>query len=111
MAEVTNEEEHLDPTSEISLTAVKERAVKGVAVLTGRTFVLSLISLVATGFLTVFLEPSEFGVFWIVSAVVNFLVYFSDIGLAAALIQKKEKLKKSELNTTFLVQQSLVISL
>jgi len=111
VAEVTNEEEHLDPTSEISLTAVKERAVKGVAVLTGRTFVLSLISLVATGFLTVFLEPSEFGVFWIVSAVVNFLVYFSDIGLAAALIQKKEKLKKSELNTTFLVQQSLVISL
>lgn len=111
MVEIEEESEHLDPTAEISLEAVKQRAVRGVAVLTGRTFVLSVISLVATGFLTVFLEPSEFGVFWIVSAVVNFLAYFSDVGLAAALIQKKEKLKKTELNTTFIVQQSLVVSI
>lgn len=111
MSELNSENDHLDPTAEISLEAVKQRAVRGVAVLTGRTFVLSLISLVATGILTVFLDPSEFGVFWIVSAVVNFLTYFSDVGLAAALIQKKEKLKKSELNTTFIVQQGLVILL
>ncbi len=105
------EEEHLDPTAEITLDAVKERAVKGVAVLTGRTFLLNALSLVATGFLTVFLEPAEFGVFWIVSAIVNFLAYFSDVGLAAALIQKKEKVAKPELNTTFLVQQLLIITL
>lgn len=105
------EEEHLDPTTEITLEAVKERAVKGVAVLTGRTFLLSALSLIATGFLTVFLEPNEFGVFWIVSAIVNFLAYFSDIGLAAALIQKKEKLTKPDLNTTFIIQQFLVITL
>jgi O-antigen/teichoic acid export membrane protein len=104
-------EEHLDPTAEISLEAIKARAVKGVAVLTGRTFLLSILSLVATGFLTVFLEPSEFGIFWIVSAIVNFLAYFSDIGLAAALIQKKEKIIKADLNTTFAVQQVLVLSL
>lgn len=103
--------EHLDPSNEISLEAVKSRAVRGVAVLTGRTFVLSVISLVATGFLTVFLQPSEFGIFWIVSAVVNFLAYFSDVGLAAALIQKKEKITSIDLNTTFLVQQVLVLSL
>lgn len=104
-------EEHLDPTSEITLEAVKARAVRGVAVLTGRTFVLSTISLIATGFLTVFLEPNEFGVFWIVSAVVNFLAYFSDVGLAAALIQKKEKVSDEELRTTFTIQQFLVVSL
>ncbi len=104
-------ESHLDPTSEISLDVVKARAVRGVAVLTGRTFVLSVISLVATGFLTVFLEPSEFGVFWIVSAIVSFLTYFSDVGLAAALIQKKEVVSEEELRTTFTIQQSLVISL
>jgi len=103
--------EHLDPTSEITLDAVKKRAVKGVVVLTGRTFLLSILSLVATGFLTVFLEPSEFGIFWIVSAVVNFLTYFSDVGLAAALIQKKEKIKESDLRTTFTVQQFLVVLL
>jgi O-antigen/teichoic acid export membrane protein len=102
-------DEHLDPTSEISLEVVKERAVKGVAVLTGRTFFLSAISLIATGILTVFLQPSEFGVFWIVSAIVNFLAYFSDVGLAAALIQKKERVTRADLNTTFLVQQALVV--
>lgn len=105
------ENEHLNPTEEITLETVKERAVRGVVVLTGRTFILSLISLFATGLLTVFLSPSEFGIFWIVSAVVNFLGYFSDIGLAAALIQKKEKLSEADLKTTFTVQQILVITL
>ncbi|MBU0572420.1 oligosaccharide flippase family protein [Patescibacteria group bacterium] len=106
-----HEQEHLDPTAEITLEAVKKRAVKGVVVLTGRTFLLSVLSLVATGFLTVFLEPSEFGIFWIVSAIVNFLAYFSDVGLAAALIQKKERITDKDLKTTFTIQQGLVLIL
>jgi O-antigen/teichoic acid export membrane protein len=111
VTEIETRGEHLDPTSEISLETVKARAVRGVVVLTGRTFFLSLIALVATGFLTVFLEPSEFGVFWIVSAVVNFLAYFSDIGLAAALIQKKGSPSQEDLRTTFTVQQILVLTI
>lgn len=106
-----NEGEHLNPTSGITLEAVKEKAVKGVVILTGRTFLLSTLSLVATGLLTVFLDPSEFGVFWIVSAVVNFLAYFSDVGLAAALIQKKEEVDDDDLRTTFTIQQILVLTL
>ena len=102
---------HLNPTDEITLDAVKKRAVSGIVVLTGRTFLLSIITLVATGLLTVFLSPEEFGVFWAVSAVVNFLAYFSDIGLAAALIQKKEKLHRKDLVTTFTIQQALVFTL
>lgn len=94
---------------EIDFQIIKKKAVSGVVVLTGRTFILSLLSFFATALLTVFLEPSQFGVFWIVSAVVNFLSYFSDIGLAAALIQKKEKLSQSDLSTTFVVQQFLVL--
>lgn len=103
--------EHLDPTAEIELETVKSRAIKGVAALTGRTFILNVIAFVAQGFLWAFLSPSEFGVFWIVSAIVNFLVYFSDIGLAAALIQKKENPTSRDLKTTFTVQQILVITL
>lgn len=102
-------EDHLDPSSELALEAVKKRAVKGVVVLTGRTFILTLLSFFATALLTVYLDPSQFGVFWIVSAFVNFLTYFSDIGLAAALIQKKDKLDENDLSTTFLVQEFLVI--
>ncbi|KKU67201.1 MAG: Polysaccharide biosynthesis protein [Candidatus Amesbacteria bacterium GW2011_GWA1_47_20] len=39
------------------------------------------------------------------------MVYFSDIGLAAALIQKKETPTDIDLKTTFFVQQFLVVSL
>lgn len=104
-------DEHLNPTDEIELEVVKKRAVKGVAALTGRTFILNVIAFIAQGFLWAFLSPEEFGTFWIVSAVVNFLVYFSDIGLAAALIQKKESPSKTDLKTTFTIQQALVITL
>jgi O-antigen/teichoic acid export membrane protein len=105
------EGEHLDPTGEISLETVKERSVRGVVVLTGRTFILQIIGLVAQLFLFAYLGKYEFGVFAIVSAIINFLVYFSDIGLAAALIQKKEKPTDTDLKTTFFVQQALVFLL
>lgn len=104
-------EDHLDPTAEISLETVQNRTVKGIVALTGRYFVLYIITLVAQGFLGAFLSASQFGVFGIVSAIVNFLVYFSDVGLAASLIQKKEKIDGEDLKTTFTIQQGLVITL
>lgn len=106
-----NVESHLDPTDEISLDTVKERTVKGVVALTGRYFVLYAITLVSQGILGALLTTSQFGIFGVVSAIINFLVYFSDIGLAAALIQKKEKIEKEDLKTTFTIQQILVILL
>jgi len=105
------ENEHLDPTGEINLETVKSRAVKGVVILTGRTFVLQIIGLVAQLFLFAYLGLYEFGVFAVVSAIVNFLVYFSDIGLGAALVQKKEQPTDRDLKTTFFVQQILVLAI
>ena len=96
---------------EIGIEIVKERSVRGILVLTGRTFLLQMIALVAQLFLFAYLGKYEFGVFAIVSAIINFLVYFSDIGLAAALIQKKEKPTDLDLKTTFTVQQILVFIL
>ena len=104
-------QEHLDPSQEINLDIVKERAVKGVIVLTGRTFLLQVLSFGAWFLLSVFLDAKEIGLFFIVSAVVNFFRYFSDIGLAAALIQKKEGVKEIDLKTTFTVQQILVLAI
>lgn len=101
----------MDLTAEISLETVKGRTIKGIVALTGRYFVLYIITLLAQGFLGAFLTTAQFGIFGIVSAVVNFLVYFSDIGLAASLIQKREKLTREDLKTTFTVQQILVVSL
>ncbi len=100
--------EQLDPTSELTTEAVKIRAVKGAAILTGRNVLMQGISFFSTALLTVFLLPSEFGVFFLVSAVKNLLAYFGDIGFAASLIQKKEKLTDIELRTVFTVQQILI---
>ena len=94
---------------ELTLGNVKQRAVKGVAALTGRMFIFQIINRAGEFMLTVFLGGAQYGVFWIVSAVVNFLAYFSDIGLAAALIQKKERVTEEELRVTFTIQQLLVL--
>lgn len=103
------EREHLDPTSEIALDTVKERSVRGVVVLTGRTFFLQVLGVIAVGFLAAYLGPFEWGVFAILNAVINFLNYFSDVGLAAALVQKKEHPTDTDLKTTFFVQEVLVL--
>lgn len=102
----------LDPgTPEIDLSQIKKRSVGGVVALTSRTFFIQVISFAATFGLTVFLSPQAYGTFFLVSAVVNFLTYFSDIGLAAALIQKKKKVSRRDLTTTFTIQQALVLLL
>lgn len=103
--------QHLDPTAELSLETIKRRAVSGILALTGRTFFLQIVSLAATFLLTVFLSPAQYGIFFLVSAVVNFFAYFSDIGLAAALVQKKDKPTREDLRTTFTIQQTLVLFL
>ena len=93
---------------ELDFGQIKRRTVSGVLALTSRTALLQVISFLGTFLLTIFLAPEIFGVFFVVSAIVAFLNYFSDIGLAAALIQKKEKITSADLKTTFTIQQLLV---
>jgi len=93
------------------LEPIKKRSVVGVIALTSRTLILQLINFFSMFLLTIFLAPEVFGVFFVVSAIVNFLNYFSDIGLAAALIQKKEEITEDDLKTTFTIQQILVLFL
>ncbi len=103
--------EQIDPTAELTVDDVKQRAAKGAAILTLRTIFIQAISFFANALLTIFLEPAQYGVFFLVSAVISFLAYFSDIGFAAALIQKKENLTKDDLRTIFSAQQILIITL
>ena len=103
--------EQIDPTEELGVDVVKRRALGGAAVLTIRNFFIQGVAFVSTALLTILLEPKDYGVFFLVSAVINFLAYFGDIGFAAALIQKKDKLSSEELKTVFSVQQLLVVIL
>lgn len=93
---------------EIDIAIIKQKSISGIVALTSRTFLLQLIAFGATFLLTIFLTPAIFGIFYVVSAIISFLGYFSDIGLAAALIQKKEALTPEDITTTFTIQQVLV---
>ena len=96
---------------DIDIATLKKRSIRGIVALTTRTFLLQIIAFAATFLLTLLLTPSIFGVYYVVSAVISFLGYFSDIGLAAALVQKKEALTEEEITTTFTIQQILVVTL
>lgn len=90
-------------------TVIVQRSIRGVLALASRTFIIQIINVISVFLLTIFLDPRTFGVFFVVSASLAFLVYFSDIGLAAALIQKKEEVTREDLVTTFTIQQILVV--
>src|SRR3989338_6754620 len=96
---------------EFDIATVARRSIHGVVALVSRTFIIQIISQIVGLLLTIFLAPSEYGIFFIASSVIVFLSYFSDVGLAAALIQKKEPLTDDDLKTTFTIQQILVVSL
>ncbi len=96
---------------EIDLATVKGRAIRGIAALTGRTFLLQIISFAGFFLLTIFLGKAEVGLFFAISELVAILGYFSDIGLAGALIQKKEKPTIKDIRSTFTIQQALVLTL
>lgn len=95
---------------ELDIASVTKRSIKGIFALTSRTFTVQVVSFFTNFVLTIFLSPAVFGVYFVVSAAIAFLSYFSDIGLAAALIQKKEPIKEEELRTTFTLQQILVVA-
>lgn len=95
---------------ELDIATITNRSIRGVFALISRTFLIQLISQIVGFLLTYYLFPSEYGVYFIVSSVIVFLNYFSDIGLAAALIQKKEALTETDLRTTFTLQQVLVVT-
>lgn len=96
---------------QVDIEVIKKKAVSGVVTFTLRTVFIQIFTFIATFVLTIVLDPFVFGIFFLVSAFINFFVYFSDIGLAAALIQKKENPINEDFKTTFTIQQTIVIIL
>lgn len=96
-------ESHADTES------IKKRSVAGVISYMFRTAAVYGITVGANFFLAAFLTPAEFGVYYIVTAVLGLFMFLSDIGLASALIQKKDEPTIDDLRTTFTVQQLLAV--
>ena len=67
------------------------------------------LGLIANLVLTIILTPKIFGIYFTVLSLISLLNYFSDIGLAASLIQKKE-ITDEDVSSTITIQQFLIIS-
>lgn len=98
-----------DESGNFQFEAIAKKSVKGLFALVSRTFLVQVLSIAASFILSIYLSPASFGVFFVVSAIVVFLNYFQDIGLAASLIQKKQEPTVLELRSTFALQQALVL--
>lgn len=59
--------------------------------------------------LTIFLDPKIFGIYITVLSIIALLNYFSDIGLAASLIQHKD-IDDDDIKTAFTIQQFLILA-
>ena len=94
---------------EINLEEIKQKTTVSVVFLSLRNLGIQGVSIIGFFLLTILLGTGDVGLFAIVAESVGILGYFSDIGLASALIQQKDEVTKDELQTTFLIQQILVI--
>lgn len=86
---------------------VKRQSVRGAASFFLRTVLLQAIGLATIFILSSFFSPEDFAVYGIVVQIIGILVFFSDIGLAAALIQAKSSPTENDYKTAFSLQQLL----
>ncbi len=70
----------------------------------------AFLGLIANIVLTIVVSPTTFGIYITILSIIAIFNYFSDIGLAAALIQKKE-INDNDLKTSFTIQQLMVLTL
>jgi O-antigen/teichoic acid export membrane protein len=86
---------------------IKRKGLLGVIFFLGNSSYAAALGLVANLIFTIFLTPAEYGLYFIVLSLITIFNYFTDLGLAAALIQKKSP-KEEEFYTAFTIQFFLV---
>jgi len=89
---------------------VIKRSIHGVFTLISRTFFLNIISFLAFLVITSVLNASQVGIYAAVIAIQRVIAFFTDFGLGAALIQKKQELKQADLTTTFTIQAGITLA-
>lgn len=105
MSEALDERE----LSAAEIKDIKKKSVTGVLSFFVRTAILQGIGLLSALVLSAFLAPEDFGVYGIVTQIIALLIFFSDVGLAASLIQKKTKPSDKDYKTAFTVQLLLAV--
>ena len=90
--------------------SIKSRSIVSLVSLLLQSGYSAFLGLGANLALTILLSPQIFGIYITVLSLISLLNYFADIGLAAALIQKKD-ITDDDIRTTFTIQQLLVITI
>ena len=88
----------------LDIKKVSRKTVHGVFALASRSLILQLINFAAFLTISVILSARELGIYTAVVAIQRVISFFTDFGLGAALIQKKEDLKREDLATVFTIQ-------
>ncbi len=91
-------------------SALRSRSLGAIGTLIKRQAAVRAMNFGANVLLARLLVPDVFGVYAIVLFVVQFLSTFGDVGIGAALIQKKEEVTEEELSSVFWLQQALAWS-
>ncbi|MEA2056921.1 MAG: oligosaccharide flippase family protein [Patescibacteria group bacterium] len=104
---VDTTEDYEEALSHEEVQTIKNRSVTGAVSYFIRTAVLQGIGLISAMILSAFFSPEDFGVYGYVTQIIGLLIFFSDVGLAASLIQKKDHPTEKDYQTAFTVQQSL----
>src|SRR5258708_9575532 len=84
-------EELFEKDELIALEAIKRKSISGAFSYMLRSLILQGIGLGAILILSGYLSPSDFGVYGYVTQFFGLFSFFSDICLAAALVQKKDE--------------------
>ena len=93
------------------LDSLRSRSLIGIGMLMHRQIIIKLVNFISGIILARLLAPEIFGIYAIVTFVVQFFSIFGDIGFGAALIQKKEEISKQETSSIFWLQQILVLAI
>jgi len=91
--------------------AIVKRSIRGVVTLMSRTFFVNIISLAAFLVITSVLKAQEIGIYTAIIAIQRVISFFTDFGLGAALIQKKDELKQEDITTTFTIQLGISLAI
>lgn len=103
----SNQAQDTEEAEAATVTAIKTKSMSGAMSYFGRTILLNVVGLGSALLLSKYFSPEDFGLYGLVTQVIGILIFFSDIGLAAALVQKKSEPSKHDYATVFTIQQIL----
>ncbi len=86
-----------------------KRSIRGVFTLISRKFLENIVSLGAFLVVTSVLKVDEIGIFVAVIAMQRVIAFFTDFGLGASLVQKKQELRQADLTTAFTIQGAITL--